>query len=63
MRHPGHYLIFAVLSLLLGFSQLSQELAADGEARLLRMPTVHGEQLAFAYAGDIWLASSQGGPA
>jgi tricorn protease len=29
--------------------------------RLLRQPTVSGTQIAFAYAGDIWVASREGG--
>jgi tricorn protease len=34
---------------------------AQGEARLLRFPTIHGQQLAFAYAGDLYTASAAGG--
>jgi tricorn protease len=33
------------------------------EARLLRFADIHGDRVAFVYAGDIWLASSQGGEA
>jgi tricorn protease len=36
---------------------------APGETRLLRYPDIHGDSLAFVYAGDIWLASAQGGVA
>src|SRR5882762_8278038 len=31
--------------------------------RLLRQPTVSNTQIAFAYAGDIWVASRDGGDA
>ncbi len=33
------------------------------EARLLRFPDIHGDRVAFVYAGDIWLAASRGGEA
>jgi tricorn protease len=36
---------------------------SDGETRLLRYPDIHGDTLAFVYAGDIWIASAQGGVA
>lgn len=37
--------------------------AAAEEARLLRFADIHGDRVAFVYAGDIWLASSTGGDA
>ncbi len=36
---------------------------AQEEARLLRFPTIHGDQLVFSYAGDLYSVSSQGGEA
>jgi tricorn protease len=33
------------------------------EARLLRFPAIHGDQLVFGYAGDLYTVSSQGGVA
>jgi len=36
---------------------------AGGEARLLRYPTIHGDKIAFVYAGDIWLVDVAGGVA
>lgn len=37
-------------------------LAADaGEARLLRFPTTHGDQIVFTYAGDLHTVSAKGG--
>ncbi|HNW54387.1 MAG TPA: protease, partial [Bacteroidales bacterium] len=38
-------------------------LLAQDEARLMRFPTVHGEQLVFAYAGDLYTVPTQGGMA
>lgn len=38
--------------------------ATDGnEARLLRTPALSADQVAFCYAGDIWVADRDGGPA
>src|SRR5690606_32041462 len=36
---------------------------AQEEARLLRFPAVHGNQVAFTYAGDLYVASTEGGMA
>ncbi len=33
------------------------------EGRLMRFPDIHGDKIAFVYAGDIWLASASGGAA
>jgi tricorn protease len=37
--------------------------AQDRPTRLLRQPDIHGDTVAFVYAGDIWLASANGGDA
>ncbi len=37
--------------------------SADGTARLLRFPDIHGDLIAFVYAGDIWTVPAQGGTA
>ena len=34
---------------------------ASAETKLLRFPDVHGERVAFVYAGDLYIASTQGG--
>jgi len=34
-----------------------------GEARLLRYPAIHGDKIAFVYAGDIWVVDAAGGVA
>jgi tricorn protease len=36
---------------------------SPGEARLLRYPDIHGNTIAFVYAGDIWLVPVEGGDA
>ncbi len=43
---------------LLAGSFFSQE-----EARLLRFPAIHGDRIAFVYAGDLYTVASQGGVA
>ena len=35
----------------------------DGLARLLRFPDIHGDMIAFVYAGDIWTVPDSGGTA
>lgn len=45
----------AVLFFLAGFSRES--------TRLLRFPHIHGDQIVFTYAGDLYLVSSEGGTA
>ncbi|MDR1371107.1 MAG: PDZ domain-containing protein [Dysgonamonadaceae bacterium] len=37
--------------------------SARQEARLLRFPTIHGDQLVFTYSGNLYTVSSQGGVA
>ena len=37
--------------------------AAPEEARLLRFPTIHGDQIVFTYAGDLYTVSANGGTA
>ncbi|HEV3485263.1 MAG TPA: hypothetical protein VG106_07640, partial [Vicinamibacterales bacterium] len=37
--------------------------AQEKLTRLLRQPDIHGDTVAFVYAGDIWLAPATGGDA
>src|SRR5262245_51728787 len=37
--------------------------AAEDEARLLRFPAIHGNQIAFTYAGDLYIVPAEGGVA
>jgi len=52
-----HFLLLA-LALTAFFTVSAQQ-----EARLLRFPAIHGNQLVFTYAGDLYTVSSQGGVA
>ena len=36
---------------------------ADAQTRLLRFPDIHGDRVAFCYAGDVWTAPATGGTA
>lgn len=51
--------IFALISVF--FSGTVLPAIAQKEARLLRFPTIHGEQLVFTYAGDLYTTSTKGG--
>jgi len=42
---------------------LSLTALAQAETRLLRFPDLHGDQVAFSYGGDLWIASASGGDA
>lgn len=44
-------------------SSVSATVAAGSGTRLLRFPDVCADRVVFTYAGDLWLASSQGGTA
>jgi tricorn protease len=50
----GRLLILAVLFL---------PAAAPAQTRLLRFPAIHGDRVAFTYAGDLWTAPVAGGAA
>lgn len=43
------------------FAGLGAAAQASAETKLLRFPDVHGERVAFVYAGDLYIASTQGG--
>ena len=49
---------------ILALAAMASGVAAQEKlTRLLRQPDIHGDTVAFVYAGDIWLASSKGGDA
>ena len=56
MRPLLRVLQFLVLAAFLGAS-------ASAQTKLLRFPDIHGDKVAFTYAGDLWLASVNGGSA
>ncbi|NWG12252.1 MAG: PD40 domain-containing protein [Acidobacteria bacterium] len=55
-------LSLAMLVLFMSFFGAEQP-AAQPETRLMRFPDIWRDQVAFVYAGDLWLASVKGGPA
>ncbi len=44
-----------------GTTEADEARPIDDEARLLRFPTIHGQQLAFCYTGDLYTVSANGG--
>jgi tricorn protease len=46
-----------------GFCVAADEVSPKDEARLLRFPTIHGKQIVFTYAGDLYTVASTGGVA
>jgi tricorn protease len=59
MRRP----LFLLALALLAAATLGSGPASAAEARLLRTPTISADHVAFAHAGDIWVAARDGGPA
>lgn len=53
--------LFVLFLALTGFGSLAT--AQAQEARLLRFPTIHGNQIVFTYAGDLYTVSATGGMA
>ncbi|MFA4924621.1 MAG: hypothetical protein WC557_10555, partial [Ignavibacteriaceae bacterium] len=51
-------LTFLFTMLLFGMQVFSQQ-----EARLLRFPTIHGNQIVFTYAGNLYTIDASGGTA
>ena len=49
--------------LFIAFLLTGSFLYAQDEARLLRFPAVHGDQVVFTYAGDLYTVSNEGGMA
>ena len=52
---------FLVSILLLALPIAAQDPQGTGPNRLLRQPDIHGDAIAFVYAGDIWIGSVNGG--
>jgi tricorn protease len=59
MRSPKLWLFLAALAA----ASVATVTSADVAARMLRYPAVSATQIAFVYAGDIWLVPKQGGEA
>src|SRR5215207_10162134 len=54
------FALCALAALVLGAGSVQ---AAPDEARLLRFPAIHGDQLVFTYAGDLYTVAANGGTA
>jgi tricorn protease len=61
MKHVRSILFFEAI-LLLCLAGASNT-AAQSETRLMRFPDIWRDQVVFAYAEDLWMASTKGGPA
>jgi len=55
LRRLGGLALLAVLLLV--------PAVAEAQTQLLRFPDIHGNQVVFSYAGDLWIASADGGDA
>ena len=53
----GRLVLFVLLATLFCVASLA------AQTKLLRFPDVHGDKVVFTYGGDLWLASTSGGPA
>lgn len=62
MRRRLRFDHFSQGILLLVLALMADEACAE-EARLLRFPAIHGSQIVFGYAGDLYAVSAQGGVA
>src|SRR5215208_3395372 len=60
--HRSLLLVILVLLCAVG-PAAAQPRRADDLARLLRFPDIHGDQIAFVYAGDSWTVPAAGGTA
>ncbi|HEV7375023.1 MAG TPA: PDZ domain-containing protein [Pyrinomonadaceae bacterium] len=56
-------LILAILLFFGASASTTKAQRADDLARLLRFPDIHGDLIAFVYAGDIWTVPASGGTA
>jgi tricorn protease len=56
-------LILAILLFFGASTSATKAQRSDDLARLLRFPDIHGDLIAFVYAGDIWTVPAQGGTA
>lgn len=61
-QRPSAWLI-SLGFFLLGLLLLPALSTANEPTKLLRFPDLHGDQVVFTYAGDLWLAPSAGGTA
>lgn len=53
----------SLLALLITFVGIFNTKAQEQEARVLRFPAIHGDQVVFSYAGDLYSVDAEGGTA
>ena len=63
MRIPTRRALPLTLAAALAALTLGAAPSAAAQTRLLRFPAIHGDKVAFTYAGDIWTAPTTGGTA
>ena len=63
MRIISFRSIFRSLAVALATLALTDAAPVSAQTRLLRFPAIHGDKVAFTYAGDIWTAPAGGGTA
>jgi len=63
MRIPTRRSISLTLAASLAALTLGAAPSATAQTRLLRFPAIHGDKVAFTYAGDVWTAPATGGTA
>lgn len=56
-------LVPCLFILTIAFALLIAATPAAAQTKLLRFPAIHGDKIAFTYAGDIWTAPAAGGTA
>src|SRR5918992_11900 len=58
-----HLILVALLVVCAATASAQGQRGENDLARLLRFPDINGDQIAFVYAGDIWIVPSAGGTA
>jgi len=52
----------SVVASILAIFSSAQAVQGQDEARLLRFPAIHGDQVVFTYAGNLYTVPATGGP-
>jgi len=55
--------LFSIIFLLALITGMAQSQAQQETARLMRFPAIHGDQIVFSYAGDLYTVEAEGGTA
>lgn len=57
------FIVVVAVAVAAAVAQRAQAQQAQTDARLLRFPDIHMNQVVFSYAGDLWLTTTEGGVA